>query len=140
MMKTGSTLIKLAKHKVDSVQMLISAAERTREDIERKKGDLLVSEKRERTRAEADPGMMGHWVAYSQVLVAQRANLEASLVGVEEQLEALRGDLQAAFEQQKKFEMLEERRVSRTNTSKAKREQAFLDEAALIRAARRNIA
>jgi flagellar export protein FliJ len=84
--------------------------------------------------------MMSHWVAYSQVLVAQRANLEASLVGVEEQLEALRGDLQAAFEEQKKFEMLEERRVSRTNTSKAKREQAFLDEAALIRAARRNIA
>jgi len=139
-MKTGSTLIKLAKHKVDSVQMLISAAERTREDIERKKGDLLISEKRERARAEADPSMMSHWVAYSQVLVAQRANLEASLVGVEEQLEALRGDLQAAFEEQKKFEMLEERRVSRTNASKANREQAFLDEAAMIRAAKRNIA
>jgi flagellar export protein FliJ len=139
-MKTGSTLIKLAKHKVDSVQMLISAAERTREDIERKKGDLLISEKRERARAEADPAMMSHWVAYSQVLVAQRANLEASLVGVEEQLEALRGDLQAAFEEQKKFEMLEERRVSRTNASKAKREQAFLDEAAMIRAAKRNTA
>ena len=139
-MKTGSTLIKLAKHKVDSVQMLISAAERTREDIERKKGDLLISEKRERTRAEADPSMMSHWVAYAQVLVAQRANLQASLVGVEEQLEALRGDLQAAFEEQKKFEMLEERRVSRTNASKAKREQAFLDEAAMIRAAKRNTA
>lgn len=136
-MKTGSTLIKLAKHKVDSVQMLISAAERTREDIERKKADLLVAEKRERARAEADPAMMGHWVAYSQVLVAQRANLDASLVGVEEQLEALRGDLQAAFEEQKKFEMLEERRLSRTNASKAKREQAFLDEAAMIRAAKR---
>jgi flagellar FliJ protein len=139
-MKTGSTLIKLAKHKVDSVQMLISAAERTREDIERKKADLLVAEKRERGRAEADPAMMGHWVAYSQVLVAQRANLEASLVGVEEQLEALRTDLQAAFEEQKKFEMLEERRVSRTNASKAKREQAFLDEAAMIRAAKRHSA
>ncbi|AMS30215.1 flagellar FliJ family protein [Aquidulcibacter sp.] len=139
-MKTGSTLIKLAKHKVDSVQMLISAAERTREDIERKKADLLVAEKRERARAEADPAMMSHWVAYSQVLVAQRANLEASLVGVEEQLEALRGDLQAAFEEQKKFEMLEERRVSRTNASKAKREQAFLDEAAMIRAAKRHSA
>ncbi|MCA3692474.1 flagellar export protein FliJ [Aquidulcibacter sp.] len=139
-MKTGSTLIKLAKHKVDSVQMLISAAERTREDIERKKADLLVAEKRERARAEADPAMMGHWVAYSQVLVAQRANLDASLVGVEEQLEALRGDLQAAFEEQKKFEMLEERRLSRTNASKAKREQAFLDEAAMIRAAKRHSA
>ncbi len=139
-MKTGSTLIKLAKHKVDSVQMLISAAERTREDIERKKADLLVAEKRERARAEADPAMMGHWVAYSQVLVAQRANLEASLLGVEEQLEALRNDLQAAFEEQKKFEMLEERRVSRTNASKAKREQAFLDEAAMIRAAKRQSA
>lgn len=139
-MKTGSTLIKLAKHKVDSVQMLISAAERTREDIERKKADLLVAEKRERARAEADPAMMGHWVAYSQVLVAQRANLDASLVGVDEQLEALRGDLQAAFEEQKKFEMLEERRLSRTNASKAKREQAFLDEAAMIRAAKRHSA
>ena len=139
-MKTGSTLIKLAKHKVDSVQMLISAAERTREDIERKKGDLLISEKRESARAEADPAMMSHWVAYSQVLVAQSANLEASLVGVEEQLEALRGDLRAAFEEQKKFEMLEERRVSRTKVSKAKREQAFLDEAAMIRAAKRNFA
>lgn len=139
-MKTGSTLIKLAKHKVDSVQMLISAAERTREDIERKKADLLVAEKRERARAEADPAMMSHWVAYSQVLVAQRANLEASLVGVEEQLEALRSDLQAAFEEQKKFEMLEERRVSRTNATKAKREQAFLDEAAMIRAAKRHTA
>lgn len=139
-MKTGSTLIKLAKHKVDSVQMLISAAERTREDIERKKADLLVAEKRERARAEADPAMMSHWVAYSQVLVAQRANLEASLVGVEEQLEALRGDLQAAFEEQKKFEMLEERRLIRADASKAKLEQAFLDEAAMIRAAKRHTA
>lgn len=139
-MKTGSTLIKLAKHKVDSVQMLISAAERTREDIERKKADLLVAEKRERARAEADPAMMSHWVAYSQVLVAQRANLETSLTGVEEQLEALRGDLQMAFEEQKKFEMLEERRISRTNASKAKRDQAFLDEAAMIRAAKRQSA
>lgn len=139
-MRTGTTLIKLAKHKVDSVQMLISAAERTREDIERKKADLLVAEKRELARAEADPAMMGHWVAYSQVLVAQRANLEASLVGVEEQLEALRGDLQIAFEEQKKFEMLEERRLSRTKASRGKLEQAFLDEAALIRAAKRHTA
>jgi flagellar FliJ protein len=139
-MKTGSTLIKLAKHKVDSVQMLIGAAERTRQDIERKKADLLVAEKRECARAEADPTMMGHWVAYSQVLVAQRANLDASLIGVEQQLEALRGDLQVAFEEQKKFEMLEERRLSRTKMSNAKREQAFLDEAAIVRAAKRQTA
>ena len=136
-MKTGATLINLARHKVDSVQALIGAAERTKEDIERKKADLVVAEKRERARAEADPGMMGHWVAYSQVLAAQRANLDASLQGVEEQLDALRGDLQAAFEEQKKYEMLEERRMGRLSASRAKREQAQMDEAAMMRAAKR---
>ena len=139
-MKTGSTLIKLAKHKVDSVQMLIGAAERTREDIQRKQSDLLVTEKRERARADADPTMIGAWVAYSKVLVAQRANLEASLQGVEEQIEALRSDLQAAFEEQKKFEMLEQRRLGRLDQAKSKREQSFLDEAAMIRSARRTAA
>jgi flagellar FliJ protein len=137
-MKTGSTLIKLAKHKVDSVQMLISAAERTREDIERKKIDLLGIEKRERDRAEADTTMISHWVAYSKVLIEQRANLDASLEGVQRQIDALRDDLQAAFEEQKKYEMLEERRLGRIKQSRAKREQAFLDEAAMIRAARAN--
>lgn len=135
-MKSGDTLIRLAKHKVDSVQKLITAAEQTRAGVVQKRDDLLTKLDRERANAERDPRIMGNYLAYAKVVAAQNANLDASLSGIDHQLEALRIDLQGAFEEQKKFEMLEDRRLARVKASRAKREQAFMDETALVRAAR----
>jgi flagellar FliJ protein len=135
-MKSGDTLIRLAKHKVDSVQKLIMAAEQTRAGVVQKRDDLLAKSERERANAARDPSMMGNWIAYAKVVAAQNANLEASLSGIEQQLDALRIDLQGAFEEQKKFEMLEERRLARVKQSKDKRSQAFMDEMGLVRANR----
>jgi flagellar protein FliJ len=135
-MKSGDTLIRLAKHKVDSVQKLIQAAEQTRAGVVQKRDDLLAKSERERANAARDPSIMGNWIVYAKVVAAQNANLDASLSGIDHQLDALRSDLQIAFEEQKKFEMLEERRVARVNASRAKREQAFMDETALVRASR----
>jgi flagellar protein FliJ len=135
-MKSGDTLIRLAKHKVDSVQKLIMAAEQTRAGVVQKRDDLLAKSERERANAAKDPSIMGNWIAYAKVVAAQNANLEASLSGIDQQLEALRTDLQGAFEEQKKFEMLEERRQARVKQSKDKRSQAFMDEMALVRASR----
>jgi flagellar protein FliJ len=135
-MKSGDTLIRLAKHKVDSVQKLIAAAEQTRAGVCQKREDLMAKAERERANAEKDPNLLTHWNAYSKIVAGQTANLDASLAGIDQQLEALRGDLQGAFEEQKKFEMLEERRLARVKASKDKRAQAFMDETALIRSAR----
>jgi flagellar protein FliJ len=135
-MKSGDTLIRLAKHKVDSVQKLIMAAEQTRAGVVQKRNDLLAKSERERANAERDPSLIGNWVAYSKIVTAQNANLDASLAGIDHQLDALRSDLQGAFEEQKKFEMLEERRQARIKQSKDKRSQAFMDEMALVRASR----
>jgi flagellar protein FliJ len=135
-MKSGDTLIRLAKHKVDSVQKLITAAEQTRAGVVQKRDDLAAKLARESANAARDPSIMGNWVAYAKVVAAQNANLDASIAGMDEQIEALRIDLQGAFEEQKKFEMLEERRQGRIKASKAKREQAFMDETALVRASR----
>ena len=135
-MKSGDTLIRLAKHKVDSVQKLITAAEQTRAGVMQKRDDLSAKSDRERANAARDPSIMGNWLAYAKVVAAQNANLEASLAGIDQQLDALRLDLQGAFEEQKKFEMLEERRLARVKLSKAKRDQAFMDETALVRANR----
>jgi flagellar protein FliJ len=135
-MKSGDTLIRLAKHKVDSVQKLIAAAEQTRAGVCQKREDLLAKAQRERAKAEADPNLLADWMGYSRIVVGQTANLDASLAGIDSQLEALRGDLQGAFEEQKKFEMLEERRQARVKHSKDKRAQAFMDEMALVRASR----
>ncbi len=135
-MRTGDTLIRLAKHKVDSVQKLISAAEQTRAGVVQKRADLEIKAAKEAANAARDPSLMGHWAAYSRVVAGQTANLDASISGIDQQIEALRLDLQSAFEDQKKFEMLEERRLARTKLAKNKREQAFMDETALVRASR----
>jgi flagellar protein FliJ len=135
-MRTGDTLIRLAKHKVDSVQKLIAAAEQTRAGVVQKRADLEVRAAKEAANAARDPSLMGHWTAYSRVVAGQTANLDASISGMDSQIEALRLDLQSAFEDQKKFEMLEERRLARTKLAKNKREQAFMDETALVRASR----
>ena len=135
-MKSGDTLIRLAKHKVDSVQKLISAAEQTRTGVISKRADLTAKCDRERANAERDATMMVNWAAYAKIVTSQTANLDASIAGMDEQIEALRIDLQGAFEEQKKFEMLEERRLARVKITRAKRDQAFMDETALVRAAR----
>jgi flagellar protein FliJ len=135
-MKSGDTLIRLAKHKVDSVQKLIAAAEQTRAGVCQKREDLIAKAARERANAEKDPSLLGHWTAYAKIVAGQTANLDASLAGIDQQLDALRGDLHGAFEEQKKFEMLEERRQARIKVSRDKRAQAFMDETALVRAAR----
>jgi flagellar protein FliJ len=135
-MRTGDTLIRLAKHKVDSVQKLIAAAEQTRAGVVQKLADLQAKAAKEEANAARDPSLMGHWTNYARVVAGQRANLDASIAGMDQQIEALRLDLQSAFEDQKKFEMLEERRLARIKSSKDKREQAFMDETALVRANR----
>ena len=135
-MKSGDTLIRLAKHKVDSVQKLISAAEQTRAGVVQKRADLDLKAAKEAANAARDPSLIPHWNAYSKIIAGQTANLDASISGMDQQIEALRLDLQSAFEDQKKFEMLEERRVARVKFSKDKREQAFMDETALVRANR----
>ncbi len=135
-MKSGDTLIRLAKHKVDSVQKLITAAEQTRAGVVQKRDDLLAKSEREKANAARDPSTIGNWIAYAKVVATQNANLDASLAGIDQQLEALRIDLQSAFEEQKKFEMLEERRLARAKLSSDKRSQAFMDEMALVRARR----
>lgn len=136
-MKSGETLIRLAKHKVDSVQKLIAAAEQTRSGVVQKREDLHAKAERERANAQRDANLMQNWNAYAKIVAGQTANLDASLAGIDQQLDALRGDLQGAFEEQKKFEMLEERRQAHIKASKDKRAQAFMDETALGRSARR---
>jgi flagellar protein FliJ len=135
-MRTGETLIKLAKHKVEAVQKLISAAERTRADLNARLDDLAAMDARERALADADPATSQTYLSFVATVRVQEANLRASLDGVERQLDALREDLQAGYEELKKFEQLEERRLAREAEARAKRLAAFMDESALMRAAR----
>jgi flagellar export protein FliJ len=64
--------------------------------------------------------------------------MKASIFGMDQQIDALRLDLQKAFEELKKYEMLQERRLARIKANRDKREQGFLDDMAISRSHGRN--
>lgn len=136
-MRSGETLIRLARHRVDSAQKLVASAEKTRTDLERRLVELDARCERESRAVAEDPVQAPTFQAFLAAAAIQRGNVEASIGGVDDQLVALRGALQEAFEELKRFETLEERRLAREAETRARREQVQLDEAALNRFARR---
>jgi flagellar protein FliJ len=135
-MKTGQTLIQLAQHKVDSVQTLIRSAEQARDDLVRRKASVHEKIDRERAIADQDPAAANTYVAYVGAARVQVGNIDASIAGVDDRLSALREQLAEAYEEKKRFEMMEERRAAREAAAEAKRQQDALDEIATMRAAR----
>ena len=136
LMRSGETLIKLAKHKVDSVQKLLAAAQKIHADLIKKQEDLKNNLDRERVIAENNPAMASDFAQYKISMDGQQANLLASLTGVEEEIRTLGEELRIAFEEQKKFENLEERRQAHAAEQKKAREQKAMDEFAIIRSKR----
>lgn len=136
LMRSGETLIKLAKHKVDSVQKLLAAAQKIHADLIKKQEDLKNNLDRERVIAENNPAMASDFAQYKISMDGQQANLLASLTGVEEEIRTLGEELRIAFEEQKKFETLEERRQAHAAEQKKAREQKAMDEFAIIRSKR----
>ena len=136
LLRSGETLIKLAKHKVDSVQKLLAAAQKIHADLIKKQEDLKNNLDRERVIAENNPAMASDFAQYKISMDGQQANLLASLTGVEEEIRTLGEELRIAFEEQKKFETLEERRQAHAAEQKKAREQKAMDEFAIIRSKR----
>ena len=70
-------------------------------------------------------------------MIKRKENIRASLDEVEVQADALRARLSEAFQELKKYELLEERRLARIEDAVRKAEQDELDEMAQIRHVRR---
>ena len=135
-MRSGDTLIKLAKHKVEAVQKLLSAARSIHADLSKKLIDLDNAKEKERVMASNNPEYAANFNAYLKSWNLQRANVEASMAGVEDQIKALDADLAEAFEEQKKFETLKERRMAHELENRKKQETKQMDEFAITRMAR----
>jgi flagellar export protein FliJ len=74
--------------------------------------------------------------SYAQAVIERKNNLRASMIELDAQTAALRVQLEEAFLELKKFELMEDRRLARIAQARAKAEQDELDEIAGKRAAR----
>ncbi len=135
-MRNFASLVKLARFKVEELQKQMAALDEARAHLESRTADLERSVPEEQVAAdESREGFMAYG-SYAQAVIERKNNLRASMVELDAQTAAFRVQLEDAFLELKKFELMEERRLQRIAEARAKAEQNELDEIAGARAAR----
>ena len=138
MTRSHEPLIRLARFKVEELQKQMAELDRSRQalidQIERLEG-LGAG------RAGGCGGVERRLLAYgsyAQAVIKRKENIRLSLEEVDIQANALRGRLSEAFQELKKYELLEERRLARIEKAVRAAEQDELDEIAQVRHRRPN--
>ncbi len=136
-MRTFASLVKLARFKVEELQRQMAMLDDARAHLEGRAADLEKSVPEEQVAADATKEGYLAYGSYAQAVIVRKENLRTSMIEVDAQVAALRVQLEDAFRDLKKFELMEERRLKKIAETAAKAEQAELDEIAGVRAARR---
>ena len=137
MTRSHEPLIRLARFKVEELQQQMAELDRSRQSLIDQIERLEASVPEEQAAAtEFKEGYVAYG-SYAQAVIKRKENIRASLDEVEVQADALRARLSEAFQELKKYELLEERRLARIEDAVRKAEQDELDEMAQIRHVRR---
>jgi flagellar FliJ protein len=136
-MKWADSLIRIAKHEVETLQKRVAEITARRVDGERRLQAMHAEAEREAERARTDPdagwyhaGYMKGWRVMREQLIEQIAALAAEEAGA-------RDALSKAFEELKKFEHVAEMARLADAKEAAKRESAAMDEMGLRKASGR---
>lgn len=138
-MKSRETLIRLQQWQVDDIRRRLAGLEGMRADLERKAKEIESSVADERGFGESSPIGAYAFPSFVRAMSERREKLEQSIEGVDREIEAAKALLADAFSELKKFEELEETRISRERATRARREQTELDDIALKAYRRRQV-
>ncbi|WP_300555579.1 flagellar export protein FliJ [Maricaulis sp.] len=133
MTRSHEPLIRLARFKVEELQKQMAELDRSKAALTNQIERLEASVPEEQAAATASKDGYLAYGSYAQAVIKRKDNIRASLNEVEAQSDALRERLAEAFQELKKYELLEERRVARIEQAQREAEQAELDEIAAIR-------
>ncbi len=133
-MRSFESLIRLARFKVEELQKQMATLDASRADLETKITQLEESVPEEQVAASASREGFVAYGSYAQAVIKRKQNLRASIAEVDQQADRLRADLEEAFHELKKFELMEERRVTQRIAALRKKEQDQLDDLAQARA------
>lgn len=133
MARSHEPLIRLARFKVEELQKQMAELDRSKQALINQIERLEASVPEEQAIATQSKDGYLAYGSYAQAVIKRKDNIRASLSEVEAQSDALRDRLSEAFQELKKYELLEERRVARAEAAVREAEQAELDEMASIR-------
>jgi flagellar protein FliJ len=130
-MKSRETLIRLKRFQVDEKRRRVSQIEMMIAEFHRMAGDLDREIQTEEKRSGISDTAHFAYPTYARAAMARRDNLHQSADNLKGQLEDAKAELQAAFEDMKKVEILDDREKAAERLADAAREQASLDAIAL---------
>jgi flagellar export protein FliJ len=129
-MKAVSGLIRLHRWQLDEKRRNLGDLERMKDDFERQV-TRLDSEILAEQKIADDVEARFAYGAYAQKAVERRATLLRSIADLATQIAAAREEVADAFQEIKKYEILQEQRDRRTREWTTRKEQSVQDEMAL---------
>lgn len=127
-MKWLSTLIKLQKNRVDEQRQILARLQQRLDDVNE---NILMHEKRkelERGAVKSNPEISLTYGAFLRWAVEYSRELEREREIAEKAVEAARDRMAELFEEQKRYEIAEARRLEKEKQEEQKRETIELDE------------
>ncbi len=131
-MKSRKSLIQLRRFEVDERRQTVADIENMLEDLKQMVVDLERQIEVEQEKAGVNDVNHFAYPTFAKAAIQRRDNLQNSIKELEKKLEEARGELAEAFEELKKVELIEERDAERVRAQNAARDQAELDEIALM--------
>ena len=137
-MNRTDTLIRLKRLRVDEMKRRIASIDAMRADLEKKLSDLDDNVAREKQRAgDSDIGRLA-FPSFLRSIETRRENLRTTMKEIEREYAAAQLDLTEAFQDLKSLELATEQQARRLAEIQARRNQARLDEMALVRHLRKH--
>jgi flagellar export protein FliJ len=126
-MKSRETLIRLKKFQVDEKRRRVAQIEAMLADFERMAHDLEREVANEERRAGiSDPAHFAY-PTYARAARTRRENILGSVAEMKTQLEGAKAQLEIAFEELKKVEILQDREQAAERAEQERREQMEMD-------------
>ncbi|MEM6664810.1 MAG: flagellar export protein FliJ [Pseudomonadota bacterium] len=129
-MKSRDSLLRLKRFHVDEKRRRVAQIELMMSEFERSISDLDEQIRVEQEKSGIDDPTHYAYPTFAKAARQRRENLEVSIDDLRSQLDNARADLGEAFEELKKFELLEERSERQARADLNKVEQDAMDEAA----------
>ena len=126
-MKSRDTLLRLKRFQVDEKRWKLSQIETMVAEFERMASELEREIASEESRAGIADRTHFAYPTYARAALQRRDNLMQSADEMRVQLEAARGELEEAFEDLKKFEILDDREQLKERVAETVREQSEMD-------------
>jgi len=137
-MNRADTLLRLKRFRVDEMKRRMAAIDAMKTDLEKKLSDLDDNVAREKQRAgDSDIGRLA-FPSFLKSIETRRENLRTTLRDIEKEYTAAQTDLSTAFQDLKSLEFATEQQAKRLEEIQTRRNQARLDELAMVRHLRKH--